>query len=182
MRYAQGGGIDARGRARREQVRLEAASLIEAGQDDRQIATQLRVSVMSAARWRRAFEDGGTHALRSKGPSGQRPHLDPAQITLLCAALDQGPAEYGYREDQRWTLARIRDLITEMFGVRYKDLANVARLLHRAHYTWQVPTRRAVERDEDAITAWREETWPDIKGSPRSKAPGSASRTRPARD
>lgn len=182
MRYAQGGGVDARARARREQVRLEAAGLIEAGHDDRQIARRLRVSVMSAVRWRKAFEHGGTDALRSKGPSGQRPHLEAAQITLLCAALDQGPAEHGHRDDQRWTLARIRDLITEMFGVQYKDLANVARLLHRAHYTWQVPTRRATERDEDAIAAWREEAWPDIKGPPRSKEPGSASRTRPARD
>ena len=32
MRYADGGGLDAAERARREKVRLEAAELIEAGE------------------------------------------------------------------------------------------------------------------------------------------------------
>ena len=54
-----------------------------------------------------------------------------------------------------WTLARIRDLIAGMFAVRYKDLSAVSRLLRKAGYSWQAPTRRAAERDEQAISAWR---------------------------
>lgn len=161
---------------------MEAAELIEAGHSDREIARRLRISPQSALIWRRAYKDGGIEALRSKGAGGQRPYLDPEQITQLCAALDQGPAVHGYHDDQRWTLARIRDLIESMFAVRYADTSNVAKLLRRHGFSWQVPTRRAAERDEQAIGAWREEMWPDIKGSPRSKEPGSASRTRPARD
>jgi transposase len=70
----------------------------------REIAHRLRVSPQSALIWRRAYKDGGIEALPSKGASGQRPYLDPEQITQLCAALDQGPAAHGHREDQRWTL------------------------------------------------------------------------------
>jgi hypothetical protein len=36
-------------------------------------------------------------------------------------------------------------------------------LLHRIGWSVQVPVRRAAERDEAAIAAWREEIWPVIK-------------------
>jgi transposase len=161
---------------------LQAAELIEAGHSDVEIARQLRVTQKSACVWRAAYRVGGAQALQSKGHGGTQCRLTDRQITQLTAALDQGPAAHGYSDDQRWTLARISDLISGMFGVRYRELSTVARLLHRAGYSWQVPTRRAAERDEDAIAAWREETWPDIKGRPRHAEPGSVSRTRPAKD
>ena len=65
--------------------------------------------------------------------------------------------------DQRWTLARVAALIRRLFGVDY-TLRGVSYLLHRIGWTPQVPARRAVERDEDAITAWRAETWAKVRG------------------
>lgn len=38
---------------------------------------------------------------------------------------------------------------------------HVARLLERLHWTPQVPIRRAIQRDEDAIERWRAEAWPE---------------------
>jgi len=58
MRYADGGGLAAAERARREQVRLAAAGLIEAGARLRVVAKRFRVSRMSANRWRRALAGG----------------------------------------------------------------------------------------------------------------------------
>jgi hypothetical protein len=37
MRYAQGGGLDAAARVRREQVRMAAAEFIAAGESDEQV-------------------------------------------------------------------------------------------------------------------------------------------------
>ncbi|MFF3518930.1 winged helix-turn-helix domain-containing protein [Streptomyces sp. NPDC002573] len=34
--------------------------------------------------------------------------------------------------------------------------------MHRTGYSVQMPARPAVERDEDAITAWREVTWQEV--------------------
>jgi transposase len=53
MRYPDGGGLTAQERARRDQVRLGAAELIEAGASDREVARRFRVSRMSVNRWRR---------------------------------------------------------------------------------------------------------------------------------
>jgi putative transposase len=180
MRYPDGGGLDAPERARRERLRLEAAELIEAGASDRDIAKRFRVSRMSASRWRRALAAGGRVALASRGAGGARCKLSPARLGELAALLAAGPAAHGRDEDQRWTLARVTDLVRRRFRVEY-TLAGMDLLLHRIGWSVQVPARRAAERDEVAITAWREETWPVVKAPRRTWAPGSSSKTNPAR-
>jgi transposase len=179
MRYPDGGGLDAAERARREKVRLEAAGMIEAGASDHEIARRFRVSRMSVNRWRRALAAGGREALASRGAGGAKCKLAAAQVAELEAVLDAGPAACGY-EDQRWTLARVAEQVWQRFGVEY-TLAGMDVLLHRIGWTVQVPARRAAERDEDKIARWREDTWPVIKAPRRTWAPGSASRTSPAR-
>jgi transposase len=179
MRYPDGGGLDAAERARREQVRLAAAEMIEAGASDREIARRFRVSRMSVNRWRRALAAGGKAALASKGAGGARCKLSPAQVAELEAVLDAGPAAAGY-VNQCWTLARIADQVWRRFGVEY-TLAGMDVLLHRIGWTVQVPARRAAERDEEKIARWREETWPVVKGRRRTWAPGWSSRTSRAR-
>jgi transposase len=180
MRYAEGGGLTAADRARRERVRMAAADLIEAGASDREVARRFRVTRMSANRWRRALAAGGRAALVSKGPGGGPSKLSPAQVRELAAVLEAGPAVWGWDEDQCWTLARIAEVVRRRFGVTY-TLAGLDVLLHRIGWSVQVPARQAAERDEAAIAAWREVTWPVIKGRRRTWAPGSASKTSPAR-
>jgi transposase len=171
MRYGEGGGLTAAERARREQVRLAAADLIEAGASDREVARRFRVSRMSANRWRRALAAGGRAALASKGAGGAKCRLTPAQLRELEAVLEAGPAAAGWDEDQCWTLARIAEIIRTRFRVGY-TLAGVDLLLHRIGWSVQVPARRAAERDEARIAAWREEAWPVVKGRRRTWAPG----------
>ena len=170
MRYGEGGGLTAAERARREQVRLAAADLIEAGASDREVARRFRVSRMSANRWRRALAAGGRAALASKGAGGARCKLTPAQLRELEAVLEAGPAAQGW-EDQCWTLARIAEVIRGRFKVEY-TLAGVDLLLHRIGWSVQVPARRAAERDEARIAAWRQEAWPVVKEPRRTWAPG----------
>ena len=130
MRYPDGGGLDAAERARREQVRLAAAGLIEDGASDREVAKRFRVSRMSANRWRRALAAGGQAALASRGAAGARCKLAPAQLRELETVLDAGPAAWGWDEDQCWTLARIAEVVRRRFGVDY-TLAGLDLLLVR---------------------------------------------------
>ncbi|MGE5288908.1 MAG: helix-turn-helix domain-containing protein [Micromonosporaceae bacterium] len=76
--------------------------------------------------------------------------------------------------------ARITEMVRRRFAVEY-TLAGMDLLLHRIGWSVQVPARRAAERDEAAIAAWREETWPAVKGRRRTWAPGSVSKTSLAR-
>jgi putative transposase len=97
----------------------------------------------------------------------------------LEAVLDVGPAAWGWA-DQCWTLARIAELVRRRFGVSY-TLAGLDLLLHRIGWSVQVPARQAAERSEEQVTAWKQEAWPVIKGWRATWAPGSASKTSPAR-
>ena len=47
-------------------------------------------------------------------------------------------------------------------------LAGLDLLLHRIGWSVQVPARQAAERDEEQIAAWKEATWPVIKGRRRT--------------
>jgi transposase len=166
MRYADGGGLTARGRAARERVRLQATEMFEQRLPATEIAARLRVSPKSVRTWRRAWLAGGSPALASRGPGGSVCKLDDAQLDRLAAELDRGPAAQDWADwtaDQRWTLARVAALIRRLFGVDY-TLRGVSYLLHRIGWTPQVPARRAIERDEDAITAWRATTWAKVRG------------------
>ena len=103
----------------------------------------------------------------------------PVQLRELQAVLDAGPAVSGWA-DQCWTLARIAEIIRGRFAADY-TLAGVDLLLHRIGWSVQGPARQAAERDEAAIAVWREETWPMVEEQRRTWAPGSASKTSPAR-
>ena len=163
VRYPDGGGLTAVQREKRERLRLEAAALFAAGIEPPQVAVRLRVSRNSAYRWRRAWSTGGAGALVSKGPSGPPCRLSTRQLERLAAALDAGPAVYGWDQDQRWSGARVATLIGRLFHVRY-TARGATYLLHRLGFSAQVPAHRAAERDEAAVQVWKESAWPEIKG------------------
>lgn len=177
MRYAQGGGLTAEGRGRREQVRLAAVEKFEQRVPVPVIAAELRVSERSVQRWRRTWLAGGAPGLASKG-QGARCRLSGDQLAELDRVLEDGPAASGW-EDQRWTLARVRDLVAARFKVSY-TIPGIWYLLRRRGWSCQLGARRAVERDDGAVEVWKKETWPRIKGPRRPSAAGSSSRTRPA--
>ncbi len=96
------------------------------------------------------------------------------------AELERGLAAHGDTEDQRWTLARVADLIASLFRIRYTP-RGVSYLLHRIDWSPQMPVHRAAEREEEVIDSWAAEQWPAIKGRRSTWAPGCAGKTRPGR-
>jgi len=177
MRYAQGGGFTAEERARREQVRLRAVRMFEQRLSAADVAAELRVTPRSVCRRRRAWLAGGPAGVASRRQAA-RCRLDGGQLAWLEDELRAGPLAAGYR-DQRWTVARIRDLIAAEYGVQY-TLPGVWYLLRRNDWSCQMGARRAAERDEARIEAWKTGTWGEAKRPRRPSAPGSSWRTRPA--
>jgi putative transposase len=154
--------MNAVARARREKVREQAAGMFALAKPISEVAAELRVSEKSVREWRRRWIAGGTAALASAGPGGADCKLSADQQKQLAAMLDEGPAAHGW-SDARWTLARVAELIERTFGESY-TLRGTSFLLHRMGYTLQVPARRALERDEQAIATWRGRRWPAVKG------------------
>jgi transposase len=174
MRYAQRGGYPPAGQQRRERLRLRAAGRFARGDTISQIARDLRVTPGSVRRQHRAWRDGGSEALRSKGPVS-RERLSPQQWARLELELHKGPLAHRFAGDQRWTLGGIKTLIGKLFHVGY-TVEGTRKLMRRHGWSAQVPVRQAMERDEQAAAMWKAEVWPQIK-APRA-GPGPARSTR----
>jgi transposase len=177
MRYPQGGGLSPERQAFRERIRMEAAVRFAAGASNAEVARQLRVSVRSVQRWRRAWQEAGTVGLRSTGPASL-PKLSDSLFAVLEKELDKGAVAHGW-PDQTWTLSRIKTLIGRRFH-KSITLSGISQMLRRHGWSHQVPARRATERDEAAVAGWVKETWPSAEAPRRRGAPTSSSRTRPA--
>jgi hypothetical protein len=87
--------------------------------------------------------------------------LTDEQWARLEAELTRGPLAHGFN-DQHWTLARVKTLIGRLFHLTYTE-PGVWYLLQRHGWSCQVPARRAIERDEEAITTWRSQVWPRVE-------------------
>ena len=99
-------------------MRLDAAGRFARGVTTAEIAADLQVTERTVRRWRQAWRDGGTAALRSRGPVS-RERLSPRRWARLKLELGKGPLAHGFAGDQRWTLGRIKTLIGKLFHVGY---------------------------------------------------------------
>ncbi|MEV7890702.1 winged helix-turn-helix domain-containing protein [Streptomyces sp. NPDC001260] len=176
MRYAQGGGLTARGQVARERVRMLAVDGFARGEKNTVIAKELRVSVRSVERWRRSWREGGRQALRPSGPA-KRPKIGDSDFAVLEPLLLEGATAQGWM-DERWTLSRVQLLIADQLGVSL-SIRGVWELLRRHGWSCQHPARRAIERDEAAVAGWVKETWPQAKPPQRRSGHGWSSRTKP---
>jgi transposase len=140
--------------------RFRALHLKRQGWSRHDIAEALGVSPVSVSRWFARARDGGSDALRAHPSPGPPPKLSPAQKRLIPEFLWHGAEAYGFRGEV-WTCARIAQVIAEEFGVRYHK-GHVGKILQELHWTPQVPIRRAIQRDEEAIRRWRDDTWPGL--------------------
>ncbi|MFK0234156.1 winged helix-turn-helix domain-containing protein [Streptomyces vinaceus] len=67
-------------------------------------------------------------------------------------------------------MRRIKTPIGRLFRVSY-TVEGTWRLLKRHGWSWQQPTRRAIERDDDTVEVWKKETWPRVRAPRRNAGP-----------
>lgn len=159
-----------------EKRRIKAAKLFAQGKGPSEVARLLKVRRQSAHDWQRRWQAGGESALRSSGAAGPKRKLTAAQQAEIAAAVVAGPQAQGHATAV-WTLPRVAKLIEQRTGQRYHP-GHVWRILRELGFSCQQPTRRAIERDETAIAAWKRVTWPGLKKKPGVKAAPSFSSTK----
>jgi len=151
-------------------------ALLEQDLSLHEIARRLDCHASSVLRWRNAWQAGGRDALKAKPVPGRPPRLSAQQKARLVDLLRQGAMAHGYRTEL-WTTQRIAALIARRLGVRYHR-NHVGKLLHHLGWSPQTPERRAVERGEAAIAAWKQSGWRRVKKTSRGWGPTSSSSTR----
>lgn len=146
---------------RMEERRMKAAALFERGLWPSEVARRLGTTRTSACRWHEAWRKQGAKALRAAGRAGRKPRLSETQVRQLEEGLKRGPEALGYATPL-WTARRIAHLVRQQSGVSFHQ-DHIYRLLQRLGWSCQRPTGRAIERNEDAIKAWKRQRWPELK-------------------
>ena len=141
--------------------RQEAYRLLKAGWRPASVARELGVSRAAVTQWKWRFAKEGASACQVHKSSGRPAKLSPTQQQELLILLKQGAEATGFPTD-RWTRARVREVIQRTFGVHY-HLTSVGKLLHRLGWSVQKPEVRAMERNERTIADWKATQWPRIK-------------------
>jgi transposase len=165
-----------RQRAERQARRERAAELFAQGRSQAEVARELDVSRQSASRWHAGWQAAGTTGLQSRGPTGRRPKIPDSALEEIEQALLEGALAHGFATDV-WTLDRIAVVIQGLTGVALSNPSVWRLLRNRLGWTVQRPTRRAKERDEEAIQHWVQHEWPRIKKGPAQNRPGLSSST-----
>ena len=156
----------------KEARRLQAWHLKQQGWSQRQIAAALGVSEGAVSQWMSRAREGGPEALRHRHRPGAPCRLTTTQRARVPELLRRGAEAYGFR-GQLWTCGRIAAVLRLEFGISYHP-AHVGRLLQARRWSPQQPARRARQRDEAAMTRWREETWPALNRGPRPSSTRSS--------
>jgi transposase len=147
-----------------ERRRRRAIDLLAQGLSLREVARQVQASTNSVSQWRHVWQHGGEAALAPKPAPGRPCKLTDVPCAQWLQLLRQGAKAHGF-PTERWTLKRIAAVIRVQFGVDYHP-THVWKILRRLGGSCQVPERRALPRDEQAIAHWQRDQWPAIKKSP----------------
>ncbi|OYV51949.1 MAG: hypothetical protein B7X10_00370 [Burkholderiales bacterium 21-58-4] len=148
--------------------RVRAGRMLQRGMAPAEIAERVGVARQTVYTWKQVLDEGGIDALRESRRTGPPSQLDEAALARLRDILLDSPTAHGFGTEL-WTLKRVRKIIQRVFGVRHSEV-HVWRLLGQLGFSSQKPEKRALERDEGAIRAWKRRTWPALKKKPGAKA------------
>jgi transposase len=149
--------------------RRRAIALLDKGLSLSEVARQVGSHPSSVMRWRDNVLREGEKAFEVRFSPGRPRRLTDRQMKRLISVLLTGAEAAGYGTDL-WTTRRIAEVIDRKFGISYHH-TQVGRLLLKMGWTHQKPERRAVERDEARIAAWKKRDWPRVKKTPSGWVP-----------
>jgi transposase len=144
----------------REERRMRALELHQAGWKQRDIAEALGVSEGAVSQWMKKAREQGVEGLRRHPSPGGIPKLTAEQMAQLPGLLDRGAEAFGFRGEV-WTTARVAQMIEQEFGVRYHR-AHCSRLLRQIKYSLQKPIEKPTQRDEAAIESGKKQRWEEL--------------------
>ena len=144
-----------------EKRRRKAMELLDSGISLHQVAREVGCHASAVMRWRNARDRDGEVGLSARPAPGRPPKLSDSQKRRLVRILLQGAMDNGYHTEL-WTTARIAEVISRTFGVRYhRD--HIGRLMRTLGWSCQKPRKRPWQHNDKAIEQWKRTQWPRIK-------------------
>src|SRR6478609_7042876 len=148
--------------ATQAELRRVAVAMVRAGKTRVEAAETVGVNRRFVGQWVKVAAQHG-EAVLAGGRRGRRPGeqkaLSAVQEDRLRVLIARGcPDQFGL-SFALWTRQAVRALIAREIGV-WLSLSVVGRYLRAWGFTAQRPARRATERQDEAVRAWLERTYP----------------------
>jgi len=157
-----------------EKRRRHAVALLAPGLSLSEVARRVQAAVGSVSPWRQAWASGGEAALAAKPVPGRPRKLTDQQCQQWLQRWVKGARAYGF-PNELWTLTRMATVVGLEFRVCYHP-SHVWKVLRSWHWSSRVPERRAIQRNEQAMTHWKRAQWPAIKKRPKTWRPSRVPR------
>jgi transposase len=159
-----------------QRKRVKAARLLQAGKPAAQVASEVGVARQTVYTWKRVIDESGVDGLRAMVDVGRPGQLSADDFVWLGAALREGAQAHGFGTEL-WTLKRVGALIKRQFDIKFSDV-HVWRLLGGMGFSSQKPERRAIERNDDTVRAWKRKALPALKKKLSAREESSSSSTK----
>jgi len=146
-----------------EHLRLQAVRCVRInGQKPSAVMKVMGLCRTAIYPWLRAYDKGGEESLRGTKSAGPEPKLTQRQREQVRKwIIGKDPRQYSF-DFGLWTRKIVAELIQRKFGITI-GLTAVGKMLSSMGITPQKPLRRAYERDEKAVEAWKTETYPKLR-------------------
>lgn len=136
-----------------------------------EIARELHVDRKTAYLWIKEYKECGEDidlccTPKKRGPKEEsrlsRLKLSPFQTEELREILIHTmPSDHGL-SNALWTRKGIKSVIENKFGVKL-SLSAISSLMERMEFTFQRPSKEAIQRSAEELRKWLEETYPKIR-------------------
>jgi len=146
-------------------IREAAVRAVIGGMSHREAAEVFGVKRAVVSKWMRRWRDGGWEGLgerrRGRRP-GEQQALEPWQQGVIVKLIKDRNPDQLQLPGFLWTRDAVLELIDQRFGIRLA-VTTVGRYLRTWGFTPQVPARRALERDPEAVKEWLGVRYPKIR-------------------
>jgi|WetSurMetagenome_2_1015567.scaffolds.fasta_scaffold265587_1 putative transposase len=117
-----------------------------------EIATFLRTTRQSVAKWIRKYKNDGLQGIRDRPKGHRKKRLSRTQEEQIQGWLDQSQSPAG--EPYHWTVDKIKIAIEEQFGVEYSR-SRVGYLIQEWGFKPKVPRPKHTQSDKTAQEAFK---------------------------
>ena len=151
--------------AAQQELRNQIIRLRKKGISNLEVAQMVEMSKESTSRIWALYKRGGQKGIELKirgRKEGAKKTLSPSQeAQIIKRLIDTTPKQLKFKY-VLWTREAVQKLITHEFEVEM-PISTVGKYLQRWQFTSQVPIKRAYERNDKAVQAWLEDTYPQIE-------------------
>jgi transposase len=151
--------------------RNQAIRHFQEGKKRKEIAAIVGVHYTVVCKWIRAWNEGGEAAIklkkRGRGSIEQRMLTEAQETALKKLLIEKNPQQLKL-PFALWNRKAIQSAIYQMWRVKIA-IRTIGDYMKRWGFTPQKPTKRAYERNPEAVKQWLDVTYPEIKKKAKSE-------------